>query len=264
MASALPARSSWRIQKAVVLALFLRELKTRFGLYKQGYVWLLLEPMAHVLVLSLIFGYWRGGSLYAIDYPVFIVTGIVPFLMFKNVALRIMDSVDANKGLFVFRQIKPIDTFLTRTLMEAFLGLLVYAVLLLGMAWAGLGTPMRDPLTLMLIYALLALGGMGLGMIFSVVVLHLPEAKTIIRLIFLPLYFISGIIFPASMLPAEILPYLLWNPVLHAIEINRLAFFEQYHGLHQVSLGYAVLAALVCLYFGMALYRVRRFEMVAR
>lgn len=264
MSNTLARRTPWRIQKAVVFALFLRELKTRFGAYKQGYVWLLLEPMAHVLVLSMVFSYLRGRSLYGIDYPVFIVTGIVPFLMFKNIALRIMDSVDSNRGLFTFRQIKPSDTFFTRALMEGFLGLLTYAVLLLGMAWFGLDTPMRDPLMLILIYLLLALGGLGLGMIFSVVVFHLPEAKTIIRLIFMPLYFISGIIFPAQMLPAEFLPYLLWNPILHALEINRVAFFEQYHGLHDVSLTYAVMAALVCLYFGMAWYRLRRFDMVAR
>jgi len=48
-------RTPWQIQKSVVFALFLRELKTRFGAYKFGYVWLLLEPMAHVIVLSLIF-----------------------------------------------------------------------------------------------------------------------------------------------------------------------------------------------------------------
>lgn len=259
-----PRRTAWQIQKAVVFALFLRELKTRFGTYKQGYVWLLLEPIAHVLLLSLMFSYMRGRTLYAIDYPVFIVTGIVPFLMFKNIALRIMESVDGNRGLFTFRQIKPSDTFFTRALMEGFLGLLIYALLLLGMGWFGLDTPMRDPLTLIVMYALLALGGIGLGMIFSVIVHHLPEAKTIIRLIFFPLYFISGIIFPAQMLPEEFLPYLLWNPILHAIEINRIAFFDQYHALHQISMTYAVLAALVCLYFGMAWYRLRRFDMVAR
>lgn len=257
-------RTPWQIQKSVVFALFLRELKTRFGEYKQGYVWLLLEPLAHILVMSLIFSYMRAGSLYAIDYPVFIVTGIVPFFMFKNIALRIMDAVDSNRGLFTFRQIKPMDTFLTRTLMETFLSLLVYALLLLGMAWAGMDVPLRDPLTVMLIFALFIAGGMGLGMIFSVVVHHLPEAKTLIRLIFLPLYLISGIIFPLSVLPAEVLPYLLWNPILHGIEINRMAFFDQYHGLRQVSLAYGIFAALVCLYFGMAWYRLRRYEMVAR
>lgn len=264
MGGQIALRTSWQIQKSVVFALFLRELKTRFGPYKQGYVWLLLEPIAHVLVLSLIFGYLRGRSLYAIDYPVFIVTGIVPFLMFKNIALRVMESVESNRGLFTFRQIKPIDTFITRALLETFLGLLVYALLLLGMAWVGMDTPMRDPLTILVIFALLVMGGLGLGMVFSVVVHYMPEAKTIIRLIFMPLYFVSGIIFPIHMVPAEFLPYLLWNPILHGIEINRVAFFDQYHALHQVSLTYAVLAALFCLYFGMAWYRLRRFEMLAR
>ncbi|MCP5279535.1 MAG: ABC transporter permease [Thiobacillus sp.] len=264
MNSTLTPRSSWQIQKAVVFALFLRELKTRFGAYKQGYVWLLLEPILHVVLLSLAITYIRGRTMYAIDFPVFIVTGIVPFLTFKNIALKVMESVESNKGLFTFRQIKPSDTFYTRALMEGFLGLLVYAILLLGMAWAGLDTPMRDPLTIILVFFVLALGGLGLGMIFSVVVYYLPESKTILRMIFMPLYLLSGIIFPVHMIPVEYQGYLLWNPVLHAIELNRMAFFEQYHGLQEVSFVYACLAALVCLFFGLAWYRLRRYDMVSR
>ena len=46
------ARTPFEIQKAVVFALFVRELKTRFGKYRLGYVWALLQPIAHVMVLS--------------------------------------------------------------------------------------------------------------------------------------------------------------------------------------------------------------------
>jgi hypothetical protein len=76
--------------------------------------------MAHVIVLSLIFSYARDRALFGIDFPVFIVTGIVPFLMFKNIALRVMDGVEANRALFAYRQIKPMDTFIARTLLDAF------------------------------------------------------------------------------------------------------------------------------------------------
>ncbi len=255
-------RSAWQIQKSVVFALFLRELKTRFGAYRFGYVWLLLEPLAHVLALSLIFGLFRDRALFGIDFPVFIVTGVVPFLMFKNIALRVMDGVDANRGLFAYRQIKPMDTFVARALLDAFLGVTVFALILAGMAWVGLDVPLRDPFGVVFLFAAFVLAGLGLGMVLCVVTWYLPEAKTLIRIAFLPLYLLSGIIFPVAALPAEFLPYLLWNPLLHAVELLRGAFFGAYHVLPDISLLFVWLTTLALLYLGLAWYRTKRFALV--
>jgi len=256
-------RTPWQIQKSVVLALFLRELKTRFGAHRFGYAWMLLEPMAHVIVLGLIFSYLRGRSLFGIDYPVFLATGIVPFLMFKNIALRVMDGVDANRALFAYRQIRPMDTFIARALLDAFLSLTVFALILVGMAWIGLDVPFRDPFLVILVMALLVFMGLGLGMIFCVVAHYLPEFKTMIRIAFMPLYFVSGVIFPISMLPPELLPILTWNPLVHAIEMMRGAFFGQYHVLPEISLLFVVIVTLLLLFFGLAWYRNKRQDLMA-
>lgn len=263
MAGNIPIRTPWQIQKSVVFALFLRELKTRFGAYKFGYVWLILEPMAHIVIMSLIFSFIRDRALTGIDFPVFIVTGIVPFLMFKNIALRVMDGVDANRALFAYRQIKPMDTFTARTLLDAFLAVAVSGLILIGMAWIGLDVPFRDPFSVFALLAILVMTGLGLGMVLCVLTRYLPEAKGLIRIAFLPLYLMSGVIFPVSRLPQEWLPLLLWNPLLHAIELMRGAFFSQYHVLPEISLLFVVMTSLVSLFFGLALYRNKRRELLA-
>lgn len=263
MASNPPLRSPWQIQKSVVFALFLRELKTRFGSYKFGYFWLLLEPMAHVVVMSLIFSFVPDRSLFGIDFPVFIVTGIVPFLMFKNIALRVMDGVEANRALFAYRQIKPMDTFTARTLLDAFLAVAVSALILIGMAWFGLDVPFRDPFSLIFLMAILVLMGLGLGMILCVMTHYLPEARTLVRIAFLPLYFMSGVIFPIAKVPQEYLPILLWNPLVHVIELMRGAFFNQYHVVAEISPLFMVMTTLALLFFGLAWYRNKRRELLA-
>lgn len=256
-------RSAWQIQKSVVFALFLRELKTRFGTYRFAYAWMLIEPMAQVMVLSLVFSYYRSHTLFGIDYPVFLATGIVPFMMFKNIALRVMQGVEANRALFSYRQIKPMDTFIARALLELFLGAAVFALILLGMAWVGLDVPFRDPFFVTLMMLLLVLGGLGLGMIFCVIGHYVPEAKTVIRVAFLPLYLLSGIFFPLTAVPLEFLPYLLWNPLLHATELLRGAFFRQYHVLADISVLFVVTTALIVLFIGIAWYRAMRQELIA-
>ncbi|HAX2293506.1 TPA: ABC transporter permease, partial [Escherichia coli] len=52
------ARSGFEVQKAAVHALFLRELRTRFGKYRLGYLWAVLEPAAHLLIMLAIFGFF--------------------------------------------------------------------------------------------------------------------------------------------------------------------------------------------------------------
>jgi capsular polysaccharide transport system permease protein len=263
MTTNVTSRSPWQIQKSVVFALFLRELKTRFGTYKFGYAWLLIEPMAHIIVLSLIFSQVRDRALFGIDFPVFIVTGIIPFLMFKNITLRVMEGVDANRALFAYRQIRPMDTFTARTLLDAFLSVAVYALILVGMAWVGLDVPLADPFSLIFLMAMLVLMGLGLGMILCVFTHYMPEAKTLVRIAFLPLYLLSGIIFPIAAIPREYLPILLWNPLVHAIELMRGAFFGQYRVLPDISLLVVGMTALVLLFFGLAWYRNKRRELLA-
>jgi capsular polysaccharide transport system permease protein len=256
-------RTPWQVQKAVVFALFIRELKTRFGDYKGGYVWMLVEPLAHIVIISLVFTYLRQRTLDSIDVPVFIVTGIVPFLLFKNITLRVMDSVEANRALFSYRQIRPMDAFIARTILDSILSLAVFVILLSGMAWLGMRVPFADPLMVLFVYGLLILMGLGLGMVFCVVTHLMPESKTFLRLLFMPLYFLSGVVFPIASLPASLLGYLLWNPLLHAIECLRGAFFASYHSAPGVNMSFVLMTTLILTFFGMALYQRKRFEMMA-
>ena len=82
------ARSGLEVQKAAVKALFLREIKTRFGKYRLGYLWAALEPMAHMLIMLAIFGYVMHRTMPDISFPVFLINGIIPFFVFSNITNR--------------------------------------------------------------------------------------------------------------------------------------------------------------------------------
>jgi capsular polysaccharide transport system permease protein len=250
--------------RSVVFALVLREMRTRFGKRRMGAFWVFFEPLAHVTVLLFIFSYVRGRTLPGIDFPVFLLTGVVPFLIFKNIALRIMDGVEANKGLFAYRQIKPADTFIARILVEVSLYSVVYAVTLAGMAWYGFDVSIHSPFEWFLILAMLLAFAFGLGNILCVVGHSFPELKIIIRILFMPLYLLSGVIFPASILPDQILQWLLWNPILHITELIRWSIFEYYPIINGVSPQYVGGVTLIALFVGLWLYRYRRLELVAQ
>lgn len=258
------ARNPWEIQKAVVMALILRELKSRFGAHRLGYVWVPLEPALHMMVLVVVFGFIRQRVQAGIDFPVFLIVGLIPYLLFKNISLRTMNAMEANRALFAYRQIKPMDTFLSRAIFESAMMLVVYLLMLFFMGSLGFSVTPSAPLVLALIHGLIILFALGFGIVLSVLVDLLPEARLFVQILYMPLYFISGVMFPLSMVPPDLLPWLSWNPVLHFVELARGAFFPGYQMSPEISWGFVLMVTLVSLFVGLFLYYFRRTRMVRR
>ena len=112
------ARSGFEVQKVTVEALFLREIRTRFGKFRLGYLWAILEPSAHLLILLGIFGYIMHRTMPDISFPVFLLNGLIPFFIFSSISKRSVGAIEANQGLFNYRPVKPIDTIIARALLE--------------------------------------------------------------------------------------------------------------------------------------------------
>ena len=258
------ARSSFEIQKAVVFALFVRELKTRFGKYRLGYVWALLEPVAHVVVLSIIWSAMGRSDFSGIPVPMFLMTGLVPYLFFQKTVMQCMSSIEANRGLFNYRQVRPIDPVLSRVFLESIIHFVSYMVLLFIAGWfLEYDVSVHDLLRLILINALLFMMAFGVGLTLSVYGTIFPEImKLVPMLIFRPMYFLSGILFPLFLVPSHYREWLLWNPVLHVIELNHVFFFRGFESPH-VSMLFVALFALVSITFGMLSYRFYWMRMVS-
>ncbi|WKB51092.1 ABC transporter permease [Eleftheria terrae] len=261
--SRLSRRTPLQVQRAVLFALFVRESKGRFGGRWLGIFWVLAEPLAHLVFLMLVFGAVRRHMLPGIDFPVFLLVGIVPFFTFRNLALQLMSAVDANRGLFGYRQVKPLDTLVSRAMLEVAIYSVVSLSMLFVLGWFGFQWMPAEPLQLLAVLASVTLLGFGVGLLFAVATDELPNMRAFIRILFMPLYLLSAVMFPVSALPPELLSWVLWNPVLHAVELSRGYFLPQYHVMPQVSATYLAMCSLVAVCAGLALYRVRRHQLLA-
>lgn len=256
-------RSPLEIQRAVLFALFVRELKTRFGGSWSGVLWVVLEPLANVLIMAAIFGSLHRAVSPSIEYPVFLVTGMLPFFLFRNLAFRLMDAIDANRGLFAYRQVKPMDAIVSRALLEVVLMSMVYGLTLTVLMALGYDVLPARPLELMGVSALLVMLGFSMGLFFAVATHGTPRVRAFIRVCRAPLYFLSGVVFAVRALPEELRWWLLWNPVLHLMELMRSCFFASYPMLPGVDASYVAGFALTFLILGLSLYRVRRRQLIA-
>ena len=249
-------RSSWQIQKAVFMALFFREMKTRFGRYRLSYFWALIEPLSQILLLSVLFSLIRDdGGFYDIPFPVFFATGILAFFAFQKIVLMLRVCIQANKGLFSYKQVKPIDTVVVRAVIEFLIIVSTIIVLMwLGAWFFQYSTFPHDPLKAVGVLLMLFLLGLSIGLSAAIIGSLYEEWAQFIPQLMRPLYFISGIFFPLAAIPENLQPYLLWNPVLHGLEQFRAAWIEGYPA-GETSLFYLLFWLMPLLAFGVYFFR---------
>ncbi|WP_454738217.1 ABC transporter permease [Cupriavidus necator] len=247
-------RSDVSIAVSVWKALFLREASARLAAGRAAWLWILLEPAAHIIFLMVVFGVIRHQVMQGANIEVFVLVGVWGFFLVRNVAQRGMEAINANQALFSYRQVQPVDTVLVRATVEAFLYVMVGAVLLGALALLDIDVRPADPLLVVWSAFLLWTFGLGLGLSLSVVGTLLPEAGKIIRLAFTPLYFLSAVMYSVSNLPRGMRSTVLVNPITHGLEAMRSGWFAAYRGEAHISLGYLSLWALGTVFLGLALH----------
>jgi len=260
----LQKRPPLAIVKSVLFALILREVQGRFGKNRLGAFWFVFEPMAHVLILLLIFSTLKSRYIPGIEMPLFLMQGIIPFLIFRNVTLKGMEAVNANRGLLAYRQVKPFDMVTARAVVEILLMTCVYILILAALGWLfDYDIAIHQPLQWLSVLITGVALAFGSALVFCVLIDAIPELASMIRIMYMPLYILSGIIFPVWVLPKEILSLLLWNPYLHLIELLRETSIAYYPRVAEVNLHYPAAYAIVTLFVGLGLYRARRLHLVA-
>lgn len=254
-------RKGFHIQKSTVIALFLREIKTRFGKYRLGYCWALLEPVLHLFVLWVVFDYVMQRAMPDISFPVFLLNGLIPYFLFSNIATRSINAFEANQGLFNYRPVKPVDTIIARAVLETFIYTIVYFLLMALLLLSGEAIDKINLIELCTVGFLLIVFSFGLGLIVMVVGNAFPEMEKFLPVIIKPLYFISCIMFPLNSVPEEYWGWLLWNPLLHVVELARESLAINYQS-EGASLAYLAFSTLVVLFVGLLIYRSREEAML--
>ena len=251
-----------QIHNTVVFALLVRELKTRFGKYRLGYFWAIFDPMAHVLIISFLYVWgFRASQISGISAPLLVLTGIVPFDLFRNTVVACLRSVEANLGLFTYRRVKPSDDVTARVLLELLIAIFAFLILLAAFAYFGYSVDVRNLLGVIYTFAMLMLFSAGVGFIACVVGPTYPEIAKLVPIMIRPLYWISGVFYAADNIPDSMRKYVLFNPLLHATELIRVNLFKSFTSTSG-SYTYLTGSVLVTFFIGLAYYRKHRIDII--
>jgi len=245
-------RSAFQIQIAVIHALFLREIQTRFGTKSLGYLWALVDPMAKILVFSVIHSFLSTAVSY--DMPVFLATGFLAYNLFNGIINKSMEAFTANKALFSYKQVKPIDTIIARTLVEFLVVCMATFIFVCIGIYFDFDVTVKDINMVFVAVVWLIFFAIGLGLFFAVIGSFFENFKKIANLAMLPLFFMSGLFYTVDSLPPLAREYIVYNPVIHFIELLHSSYFHTLNDCY-VNYEYMVWWTIVPLFFGLYFYR---------
>ena len=247
-------RSGLKVMGAAFHALLMRELQTRFGGYRLGYLWAPLEVLFQVLIFLVIFGVFIERALPGMDYSLFLVTGMVPFRMFQTIATRALGAVEGNKGLLMYRSIRHIDVIIARSVLELIIYFITSIILLVGLAFFNIYSSLENLHIVLFCWMTLFLFSFGIALIMMVIGFYGGEISKIIAILFTIVYLISGIIYPIHVVPEPYFSYLLYNPFIHNIELIRHAFAPNYPAYH-IDMTYFLKWTIAVNFLGLLMYK---------
>ncbi len=252
-------RKPLKIFLAVERALFLRELNMRISVGKSGLFWTFFEPFMQVFIFISIRmailsqgGHTGAGSNY--DPAVFMASGFIAFNMFKHILSSSTGAFIANKGLFAYKQVKPVDTVIGRALVEIFLTcIIIIFFLAFGFLFSFDNLLPKNTLMVFVGYTWLLLFSLGIGLFVAVGNTFFISIGKFIGIISFALLIFSAVFFPLVSLPPLAQELLLYNPLVH--------FMEMIHGYYIYGLDdcfvdyrYMTLWTIIPLFMGLLLY----------
>jgi capsular polysaccharide transport system permease protein len=241
----------------VIWALLLREVQTRYGKTQLGFVWAFLEPLMHIGMLGVSMAMFRGTKApLGHYYIVFHFSAIMPYLVFIHATSHLSNSAK-QVALLQLPMVQLNDLFIAKGILELVIGIVVSVGLLTGFYFTGYEYMPVNPLGMLLAMTSVWLLGCGIGMINCMLSTKFEAWIMIWQSFSRAFYFISGIFYLPGQLPPSYLKYLIWNPLLHAIDWNRSAFYPDYHWA-LLSKGYLVGCAVASIFVGLTLERMLR------
>src|SRR5262245_4021341 len=120
---------------AVIGALMIREITTRFGRENIGFLWIVAEPLIFALGVLAFWVALKPPDEHGIPVGAFVITGYLPLLMLRHFISRGVAAIGANAALFFHRQVTVLHVVAARLAVEFAGTTLAFVVACLALIW---------------------------------------------------------------------------------------------------------------------------------
>ncbi len=241
-----------------------REFQSKYGNAILGAAWSLLSPLAMILVYTVIFAEVMRSKLPGSDdtfaYSIYLCAGVLTWGLFAEIVARaqtmFIEQANLIKKISFPRICLPLIVVLNALLNFAIIFGLFTAFLVLSGHFPG-----AVYLAILPILLLQVLFAIGLGMIIGVLNVFFRDVGQFFSIFIQFWFWLTPIVYPASILPPAVRELLVWNPMAAIIGAYQTILVHRAPPDWASLLPAALLALLMCV-FAMRLFRKRSGEMV--
>lgn len=235
--------------------LTLRDVKVRYKQTLMGIVWVLIQPLLTMFILTLVFGRFVRVDTGAMPYPLFALSGLLLWLFFSNAVINCTQSLVLNSNL-ITKVYFPRMFVPAASVTAGIVDLSVAFLLLIGMALYYGVSPSWSNLLLPLFILLISLLALGVGLLCSALTVKYRDLRHALPFLIQIWLFASPVIYPVSLVPENWQLLVLLNPVTGILEGFRAALI----GLPFNWPHIAVASAITLLMLLTSFYVFRRIE----
>jgi len=229
----------------------MREVLTRYGRHNIGFLWLFVEPMLFTIGVTVLWTFTRGVHGFQLPITAFAVTGYSSVLLWRTMPNRCTNALEPNLALMYHRNVKVIDLYASRILLEIAGTTTSFVTLTLLFYTLGWMTLPEDPLKVAFGWFMLAVFGAALGLLMGTLSARTELVEKIWHPISYILFPLSGAVFMVDWLPPAAQKFVLLLPMVHGVEYLREGFFGSMIHAHY-DLSYMTVCSLVLILIGLA------------
>ncbi len=244
-------------QIRVIHALALREIQTQQANLAYGFGWVFFDAFLGFASLMIMKFAIRGFNRPGVPPVTYLVSGLIPWMMFQTTYGAPGSAIQRGKNLLQLPMVTELDLVFASALRIFTVYTILYIVLGVIAAFVDGISPPRFPLGVALLFVCMSVMGIAFGILLMALYrLYSPAAKFVgffLRFMLIT----SGVVFPLTMFPPSVWPYLLLNPLLHIEELLRVYWFNNYE-TPGISVLYIAECFLGMAFFGLLLERYLR------
>ena len=242
------------IQGRVISALLMREIITRYGRHGIGFMWIFVEPMMFTLGVTALWTITKSSHGSNLPITEFAATGYSTVLLWRNATSRCILAIVPNLALLYHRNVRVIDIFAARLLLEIAGGTISLMVITLVFMSIGLMRAPVDLLYVIIAWLLLTWFTIALGLVVGALSERSETFERFWHPITYLLFPLSGALFMVDWLPARAQKYILWVPMVHCTEMLRHGYWGNAVRTHEDP-AYLMLFIFILFFIGLALTR---------
>jgi ABC-type polysaccharide/polyol phosphate export permease len=232
----------------------MREMITRFGRENIGVLWLFGEPMIFTLGVATLWS--AAGQSHSASLPIvaFAITGYSSVLMWRNTVGRCTNGIASNLNLLYHRNVRVIDVFISRIVLEMAGATASFTLLTIVFLWLEWIKPPGDLLLVVAGWLMLGWFGAALAILIGAATAYSELIDRLWHPAAYLLFPLSGAAFMVDWLPVSLQRVVLLLPMVHGVELVREGFFGRIVHTHY-DMAYMASINLGLTVFGLLLLR---------